>query len=120
MKKKEDEGKGKRNDLNIKERTAADLRPFARQVPVPAEALIKWIKTTALQSHRGLSSHPLPVLIYLNLLPDLHCQIIKIPMTISALNRCKKLAARKLTNARTVVLYFEEKEVLWLLSCRME
>ena len=50
------------------------------------------------------------------LLPSLQSQIIKIlaaatTTTISVLNPCKKLAARKSTNAHTVVLYSEEKEV---------
>ena len=131
--KKEDKGKGKRgNELARRRKKAEEEReiailvhladveavltrakmilhkPFARRVV--AEAPIKWIRMTV-----GLSSHHLSSL--KSLLVDPHLQIL---MMISVLNPCKKSAERKLTNGHTVVLYCEEKEVLWLLSCKTE
>ena len=78
---------------------AAVPRVNARRAAVLAETLIDRIK-----------------MILILVLPFPYFQTIKIPTMILVLNPCKKLAARKLTNAHTVVLYSEEKEVLWLLS----
>ena len=83
---------------------AADIRADARRAAVVlATTLIEWIIKMIL----ALSS-------------SLHFPIVKIPRMILVPNRYKELAAKKLTNAHTVVLYFEEKEVLWLLSYRTE
>lgn len=70
--------------LNAKALTAADLRAFARQAPVLAEALIEWIKMIVeLPCHLPTPNH--------NPLPDLLFRITKILTKTSVLNPCKKL-----------------------------